>query len=371
MSTQAMALVKDFFIDPASSGLGLRSRHTSVLFMLADECQDDLTCWPSLTRIAAATKMARRSAVRVVAELNAMKGEGFEDGLVTVLGSYKEDEGWATNLYELHIPDVPRHRRKRRRLKSGVILSPVTKDESGVSLSPDSEQTGVSLSPVEKSTGDKRDTKLVTKTTESRDENDTQQHNRNIQKELLLLPEAAESESEKSSSSETAAPGQKKQQQPTLDERLQDVGIYDHLISRILVNCPHDRIRDQLKIYEDNLDKGATHEVGVLVVALTGGPDVKPVKQKRKRKDAARVKSYEPTKPEPPHEVCMTCAICATQYSGRSDESLDCPGCGTGPYDQQIPGLVEKGIMPSSRLEKLPAKAREILKSKAEVEAKA
>lgn len=329
-----------------------------VLLALANHANDaGEQCFPGLDHL---SEKCAIGASTVRKHIHALAEKGF----VTSERLTRKGGGWGQLIYTLHLPGLDR--------PQDVVDAEKPEQASSQNCELDSDEAG----GVEISTRPQNCEVEFAKPTNSSSQNEPppprppykDEPSMEPSKPLLLLP--ADGGQDGSSSSESASPEEQKQTSPEqLGDDLRELGIVEKLIPRILINCPHDRIREQLKIYESNLEAGATHGVGVLVKALTGGPDVKPVRAKRKRKpeQSASLKPYEPTAPEPVHEVRMICGICAMEYTGMSDEELHCPNCGTSPFDQQIPRLVEMGIHPSSRLDRLPAKARKILKAKAEV----
>ena len=99
---------------------------------------------------------------------------------------------------------------------------------------------------------------------------------------------------------------------------------------------------------------------GALAKILLTGGEVGKVRSARR---PAPVEFHgSPTRePEPPRDVAHVCEICRTEYIFRSDTPGDCPCCGSSTYEQTIPALVAKRILPASRLERLPTSARDLL----------
>lgn len=71
-------------------------------------------------------------------------------------------------------------------------------------------------------------------------------------------------------------------------------------------------------------------------------------------------KPRSPAEGEALHEVEHHCRFCRTTWTSMSDQRYLCPRCGATAYEQYVPELVEKGMLPRERLETLPRSAAPI-----------
>jgi len=104
MSWMATAAVKQFLLGGGAPDL--RAPHAALLYALADECQDDFSSFPSLDRLAAATRMDRGTVIRNLRTLTETRIEGQEKALLTIEERHVHSGRQTSNLYSLNLPPV-------------------------------------------------------------------------------------------------------------------------------------------------------------------------------------------------------------------------------------------------------------------------
>jgi len=140
------------------------------------------------------------------------------------------------------------------------------------------------------------------------------------------------------------------------------VGIAEHNVETILATVDRVRILQQVQLYLDAKAEGSAIGVACLAKVLLHGGSIAPVGKGKKPKEPPAPVGSPASPLEPPHRVDWICKICGEEYFRMSNEKLNCPSCGATVVDQEVPDLVGQGIYPKSRLDRLPERAREILK---------
>jgi hypothetical protein len=278
----------------------VRARHAAVLYPLADECRPGrgALCEVSYQRVAAAARMDRRSAIRIIAELSAMTGEGYETGLIGVVSRRRPlSAKAATNVYDLtRLVDLGR----RWEAEDALARAPIEADEpeaeglfDGYNLSPTEALDGDTLSPTEAPVGgnltptDALAPKVmgdfVTNIGDTGTTNigDTGVTPTDVNTTTTTTGDGGGGGVVSGGEGTAEEPAEEQGPPRFTGEYLERLGVSTESVLRILSRVPQERIESTVRDYERAVADGANIGPGLLVSALLDGKVIGPARTKR------------------------------------------------------------------------------------------
>ncbi len=290
-----------------------------VLNCLAHHCDDTWHAWPSSRTLAAETGADRSSVLHALKRLQEPQGELFPSGILEVEPRYRADGSRSSNRYRVHLDHLT--------VRGGRILLPPPRSDSETGVGGDSYRGGREMPPRDPS---------------------------------------VEPSSEPPPPPTPSGGGAEEAGGGGIASLLKAAGVEDERsISRILLKRKPDEVRSALHDFHQARRAGDKISAGLLVKTLIEGGEIN-YRGKHKASDDTRPyhRPHQSTESAPPHEKTHICQVCGQTSTCLSNDRWTCPGCGVDSYEQTIPALVAQGILSKDRMDRLPAKAREIIDGK-------